>query len=172
MRARYAITFTALVVFFQMITVPADCARENSSLLCRQGEALALQGKISEAIDVFRKVTEISPYYALGHYGLGKAFLHLQGKREDAIKELRIAVELDPSLAKARFYLGMAYFFSDKYMPAIHAFSEAYRLDPGMIEALYNLGALYDIMEQPYHSNAWFGRYRDAQERIGSKRLF
>jgi len=151
---------------------PVIAARDNSTLLYKQGEALALQGKIPEAIGIFKKVTEISPYYALGHYGLGKAYLHLQGKRDDAVKELRKAAELDPGLAKVQFYLGMAYFFSDKLMPAVHAFAEAYRIDPSMIEALYNLGALYDIMDQPYHSNAWFERYRAARERLQSRRPF
>ena len=64
-------------------------------------------GKYADAADVFRKVIAISPWYALGHYGLGKTSLYLPGEMDDAIKELRTAVELDPELARAYFYLGM-----------------------------------------------------------------
>lgn len=168
MHVRFRISCIMLV----FLVFPAYAARENSTELYRQGENLARQGKYADAADVFRKVIAISPWYALGHYGLGKTSLYLPGEMDNAIKELRTAVELDSELARAYFYLGMAYYFSEKYMPAVHAFSEAYRLDPTMIEVLYNLGVLYDLMDKSYHSGKWFNRYIEARSRVGSKRPF
>jgi len=140
-------------------------AGENSSRLYAQGAAFAVQGKYDEAIDVFKEVIRLSPYYCLGHYGLGKAYLLSPGKLDDAIFHLERATQLDRRFARAHFYLGMAYLLKGKHVPAIHAFDAAYASDDTYIEALYNIGTIYDMMGKKLKAQIYFQRYYKHKKR-------
>lgn len=142
-----------------LVALPASAARENSTELYQKGARLAIDGQLDKAIIVFKRVVEISPYYCLGHYGLGKAYLHKYGMLDDAVKHLRTAVKLDRKLVKAHFYLGVAYFMAKKYVPAAGAFKSAYGYDDSYIEALYNLGVVYEIMEKTYEAKIYYDKY-------------
>ena len=120
---------------------------------------MAQSGDVSGSIPLFVRVTELSPSFVLGHYGLGKAYLRVDGRTEDAVKELKKAVECDRSFSKAWFYLGMAHTFSKDYANAIDAFQGAYRADRSCIEALYNIGAVFDIMGHSFKSKKFFNAY-------------
>jgi tetratricopeptide (TPR) repeat protein len=138
----------------------ADAAqRENSSELYRKGARLAIDGQLDKAILVFKKVVEVSPYYCLGHYGLGKAYLYKYGMMDEAIRHLKSSVKLDRKFVKGYFYLGIAYFMAKKYKLAASAFKSAYANDDTYIEALYNLGVVYEIMEDSYKSYVYFSKY-------------
>lgn len=138
--------------------------RENSSELYQKGAKLAIEGELDNAIPVFKKVIEISPYYCLGHYGLGKAYLYKSGMIYDAIRHLKTAVELDRKFVKGYFYLGMAYLMAKKYPQAGRAFKQAYSYDETYIEALFNLGVVYETMDRSFQSGFYFNKYLD--ERI------
>jgi tetratricopeptide (TPR) repeat protein len=133
---------------------------ENSSELCRQGFALASRGDIDNAIPLFERAAQLSPRFALAHYGLGKSYLYKPEKIKDAAKELRLAVDCDHKLARAYFYLGMAYMFLKKYDYSISAFYSAYTVDKTYKEALYNIGAVYDIMGHESKSMRFFREYQ------------
>jgi len=141
-------------------------SRENSSELYREGARLAMEGRLDEAIPVFRKVVEISPYYCLGYYGLGKACLYRGGMLDEAIRNLQTAVKLDRRLVRGHFYLGMAYFMARRYMDAAFSFKSAYAYDDTYIEALYNLGVVYEIIERDYDSKVYYGRYLDEKYKV------
>lgn len=157
-----------------MIAGPGAAAqpRESSSDLYRKGARLAIDGQLDKAIQVFSRVVEISPYYCMGHYGLGKAYLHKYGMINDAIRHLRTAVSLDRRYVKSYFYLGMAYFIAKKYTEAARAFKAAYDQDDTYIEALYNLGVVYEIMERSYQSSVYFSRYLGEKTREEEDILF
>lgn len=150
-----------LLTIFLILTateLPLHSAK-SSSALYREGAKQALNGQIDEAISKFLEAVRISPYYALGHYGLGKCYLYKQGRLEDAVKHLKKSTVLDKRNPKGFFYLGMAYLLSKKYIPAIHAFDEAYKQDKSYIEALYNIGVIYDIMRSHHRSSRYFEKY-------------
>ena len=134
-------------------------AAENSSLLYQKAAAMARSGDVSGAIPLFKRVTELSPAFVLGHYGLGKAYLCVDGRLDDAVRELKKAVLCDRKFAKSYFYLGMAYMFRKDYDWAIDSFRDAYLADKTFIEALYNIGALYDLMGHPYKSKKFYNDY-------------
>ncbi len=145
-----------IMCFFMVSQISA----ENSSKLYLDGEKLALSGKIDEAKKIFERTIELSPYYCMGHYGLGKVYLYDEYNMELAIKEFRAAVQLDQSFAKAHFYLGMAYMFDMKYVAAIKSFAEAYNKDKSYIEALYNIGVIYDLTGDSVKSAIFFEKYK------------
>lgn len=151
--------FAAALLAAILLAIPASAARENSTELYEKGARLAIDGQLDKAILVFKRVVEISPYYCMGHYGLGKAYLYKYGMLDDAVKHLKEAVELDRRLVRAHFYLGVAYFMSKKYLRAAGAFKSAYDYDDSYIEALYNLGVVYEIMEKTYEAKMYYDKY-------------
>ncbi len=151
------VAFVLLVCLFPALAGAAP--RENSSELYRQGARLAIDGQLDKAILIFKKVVEISPYYCMGHYGLGKAYLYKYGMTDDAVRHLKTSVKLDRKLVKGYFYLGLAYFMAKKYRHAASAFKSAYNYDDTYIEALYNLGVVYETIEQSYNSDLYFRKY-------------
>ncbi len=138
---------------------------ENSTELYIQAAALASNGEYEEAIEAFHKVIETSPYYALGHYGLGKVYLYYGDNMDSAIKELKLAIVLDDRLAKAHFYLGMAYYLNRNYAYAVSSYRRSYELDDRYLEALYNIGAIYDYMGHPSKSLLYYKKYLDEKQR-------
>ncbi len=145
---------------------------ENSTQIYRRGAALAEEGKLTEAVEIFKKVISTNRYYALGHYGLGKAYLYLPGKLDDAIIHLRRSVELDRRLSRGHFYLGMAYLLAKKLPRAAASFRTAYRLDNGLVEALYNLGVVFDKMENSYKAKYYYRLYLRRKYRKEEERIF
>ncbi len=140
-------------------------SRENSSELYQKGVSLAREGRIDEAIEVFQKTVSVSPYYSLAHYGLGRAYLYKEERLDDAIRHLRQSVTLERDFARGHFYLGMAYLLSREYVYALHSFREAYRHESTLIEALYNIGAIYDMMGKSYESLVYFRKYKEEKEK-------
>ena len=136
-------------------------SRESSSELYQKGARLAISGDLDSAIPVFRKVIGLSPSYCMGHYGLGKAYLYKHGRLNEAVKHLKASVQLDRKFVKGYFYLGIAYFLARNYLHAAQAFKTAYNLDDSYIEALYNLGVVYDIMDNKYASQVYFTKFFD-----------
>lgn len=156
MRSRY---FYTIIILLIVLSPSLLSSRENSTDLYKKGADFAENGKLDDAIKTFKQVIVKSPYYCLGHYGLGRAYLYKSGRLDEAVKHLRISVKLDRKLAKGYFYLGMAYFLSKKYTHAIHAFMKSYENDDRYIEALYNIGVIYDMMNQTYKSRVFYKRY-------------
>ncbi len=163
-----------LLFIFFIITVPdhAFPARKNSTELYREASKLAVSGKIDDAIPVFQESVKTNPYYSMGHYGLGKAYLHRKGKIRDGIRHLEKAVRLDKKNAKAYFYLGLGYYIDRKYVPSIHAFSLAYQRDSTYFEALYNIGAIYDIMGYEGKAMKYFDLFYVKKEKVDLDILF
>lgn len=155
-------------------TVPVILTGEpqNSSLLYNQAAEMAQSGNRKGAIPLFRKVIQLSPYYTKGHYGLGKALLYEGSTITEGIRHLKKAVSLDRRNSAAFFYLGMGYMLSKNYMMSIDSFQKAYQLDPNMTAALYNIGAVFDIMENKKQATSYFRKYLEKQRREDSDILF
>jgi tetratricopeptide (TPR) repeat protein len=161
----------ALIIL--LLTIPLSLhAGKNSSVLYREAAKLALAGKIDESIPVFKKSIEVNPYYSMAHYGLGKAYLYREGRIKDAIRSLERAVKLDYRNAKGYFYLGLGYLISKKYIMAVHAFDNAYRNDSSLFEALYNIGAAYDIMGYEGKANKYYDLFLLKKDKIDMDVLF
>lgn len=71
------------------------------------GNVLADDGQAEEAIDAFRRVTELLPTEEVAHYNLGWAYA-AAGRTREAVASFREAVRLKPDFADARYNLGLA----------------------------------------------------------------
>lgn len=134
-------------------------SRQNSTNLYKLAVKKAQEGKIDESIILFKQTIKLSPYYSLAHYGLGKAYLYRETQIDLAIKQLKVAATYDKKLAKANFYLGMALMLGKKYNSAIHEFKKCYKIDDTYIEALYNIGSIFDIIGDSFNSQKYFNLY-------------
>jgi len=70
------------------------------------GQAAAQQGRLSVAIQEFRKVTELQPNSAVGHAHLGDAYFQ-NGEYGAAIAELELALRLNPNMVDTHQTLGV-----------------------------------------------------------------
>lgn len=139
---------------------------QNSTQLYNNGVELAKSGNYIEAEKNFVNVIKMSPYYCLGHYGLGKVLMVYKKDLDAAEKEFKIAVKLDSKLSRGHFYLGMIYMFQKKYVYAIKSFWKSYETDDECIEALYNIGSIYDIMGHPFKSRFYYQKYYNEKNKV------
>jgi tetratricopeptide (TPR) repeat protein len=98
------------------------------------GMALALDGRIDEALAHFREALAIDPGRALSHYNIGFTLSH-QGKPGEAIGYLRESLRLHPADADAHFALGVALAATGERAGAARAFEESLALRPQDAEA-------------------------------------
>lgn len=156
---RSSLVFLALI---GTCLIPAGLplqSRQNSTELYSRAAAQARGGDIDGAVSAFREVLEVNEYYALGHYGLGRALLYKEEKLNEAIRHLRLSVTYDRRLARGHFYLGLAYMLAGKYENALHAFANAYEYDREILEALFNMAVIYDLMKVDYKADRYFQWY-------------
>jgi len=106
-------------------------------------EALAIQGKLSEAAAEYRTVLSLSPHLAGIHYELGE--LLLAGERgphtlDAAQREFEEELKIDPRSATAEYELGEMARQGRQWNEAIQHFQRAVTFDPQFAEALIGLG--------------------------------
>jgi tetratricopeptide (TPR) repeat protein len=134
-------------------------------MLYQDAAKTALSGDLDKAITAFKEVIDISPSYSLGYYGLGKAYLYKEGMLDDALLYLKLAVKFDKSLSKGYFYLGMAFLLKKRYSDAVNTFLTAFNQDKTMVETLYNIGAIYDMLQNSHMSKQYFEDYLTRKEK-------
>ncbi len=132
---------------------------ENSTFYYKKGVNEYRAGNFKGAEKSFIRAIELNPSYTLGHYGLGRVYLKQNGGSAESIKHLKRSVSLDPSFARGWFKLGIAEFLSEKYIDSLHSFNEAYKRDRTFIEALYNIGVVYDLLGDNYKAYVHYRQY-------------
>lgn len=149
--------FLYLIVF--LLASAGQVYAENSTFYYNKGIELFRAGNMDAAEDSFKKAIEINPSYTLGHYGLGRVYILRKGKVPDAIRHLKTSVALDAGFAKGWFKLGLAELVTGKYMDSLHSFREAYEIDKTIIESLYNIGVIYDLLGKEYKAFTYYRQY-------------
>jgi arylsulfatase A-like enzyme/Tfp pilus assembly protein PilF len=103
------------------------------------GIALADQGKVNEASEIFQRVLQTDPNNAPALQNLGIVAL----RRNDingAQSFLNRALELNPRLPLALNTLGVVYARQNDFAHAVDAWNRAVAIDPRQYDALYNIG--------------------------------
>lgn len=160
--------------------------REITNLLLK-GERYQLEGKFSEAEEIYREILKRDPQNSIAYHHLG--IMALQGGQNDlAGIFLKAASDLDPENVRFLIDLGTAYFSNQKLLEATRIYKKALELEPENFEALFNLGTVYleremfdeairyfdkAVVLMPYDPRAFIklsyslvqlGRYEEAEE--------
>lgn len=146
-------------ILFLLLFIQTELFAENSTFYYLKGVECYRAGDYSEAEQNFKRATEINPSYALGHYGLGRVYILRKGGAPDAIRHLKLSVSLDPGFVRGWFKLGIAELISGKLIESLHSFREAYNRDKTFIEALYNMGVVYDLLGDEYKAFTYYRHY-------------
>lgn len=99
-------------------------------------------GRISQAIETFKKGVEAYPAYWKNHFWMGR-LLFYQGQYAQAIGWMEQARDCNPLHYGPHTYLGLAYFKVGKLGLARKALEAAVRLSPARASARFNLGLVY-----------------------------
>jgi tetratricopeptide (TPR) repeat protein len=126
---------------------PPDAALESSrvpSLESAEGHnslglSLRMQGKLSEAIQSYRRAIELRPDSTDFHNNLGDA-LQEAGRLDDAIAAYRKALTLRPGSVEASYNLATALQESGNVEEAIETYRQTLRMAPTLPEAHMMLG--------------------------------
>ena len=124
---------------------------DKATDLANRGTDLLAEGKIEEAVAVYKEAARLSPEDEDMHYNLALA-LARQGKREAAQAEYLEALRIYPDYAEAHNNLGNLLVTDGKFDDAILHFKEALKIASDNASAHSNLGKALALQ----------GKYADA----------
>ena len=106
------------------------------------------EGKLSEAIEAFEKVLELSPDYLPGYALAGLYFLN--GEADRSIDVCNRAIKLDPDNSVRRINLAVSYQHKGNYAAAILNCQKAMELKPDIASFKIILSNIYAANEEYY----------------------
>lgn len=120
--------------------------KEFAKQLFIDASLLDLEGKYAEAILDYQEALKLDPSSGI-HYALGKDYLRLN-KLYSALEHGKKAVDLEPDNVEYLTMLGTIYNLSNQKDSAETIFKNILSIDSLNVNALYNLGNIYE-KEQP-----------------------
>jgi tetratricopeptide (TPR) repeat protein len=111
---------------------------DSSTAHLNYGTALAVEGKVDEAMVHFQKGVDLSPNNAQAHDDLGHAFL-VDGRIDEAIVQFQTALGDNANFPEAHFNLGYALLQKGRVDEAIAQFQQGEKLAPESALGHYNL---------------------------------
>ena len=147
------------IPIFLLLLIQTAVQGENSTFYYNKGVEFFKAGNMLEAENNFKLSVKANPSYTLGHYGLGRIYILQSEKIKDAVNHLKSSVSLDPDFAMGWFKLGLAELIAGKYIDALHSFDNAYKKDETLIESLYNMGVVYDLIGDEFKALTYYRLY-------------
>ena len=123
-----------------------------------QGETLASEGLIEEALARFEQALDAAPENPEVIEAVGRALLNL-GRLEEAEASFLDALELDPEWVAPRMGLAMVALARDEPFKIVHHLERAIEADSGYPDAYVELGRYYGFMGEPALAKATFERW-------------
>src|SRR5215212_4120843 len=123
-----------------------------------QGEILAGEGLIEEALARFEQALAAAPENPEVIEAVGRALLNLD-RLEEAEASFLDALELDPEWVGPRMGLAMVALARDEPFKIVHHLERAIEADPGYPDAYVELGRYYGFMGEPALAKATFERW-------------
>ena len=124
----------------------------------QQGETLASEGLIEEALSRFEQALEAAPGNPEVIEAVGRALLNLD-RLEEAEASFLDALELDPEWVAPLMGLAMVALRRDEPFKIVHYLERAIEADPEYPDAYVELGRYYSIMGEPALAKATFARW-------------
>jgi len=123
-----------------------------------QGEILAGEGLIEEALARFEQALAAAPENPEVIEAVGRALLNLD-RLEEAEASFLDALELDPEWVGPRMGLAMVALRRDEPFKIVHHLERAIETDPEFPDAYVELGRYYGTMAEPALAKATFERW-------------
>ena len=123
-----------------------------------QGETLAGEGLIEEALSRFEQALEAAPENPEVMEAVGRALLNLD-RLEEAEASFLAALELDPEWVAPRMGLAMVALRRDEPFKIVHYLERAIEADPEYPDAYVELGRYYGFMGEPALAKTTFERW-------------
>ena len=123
-----------------------------------QGETLAGEGLIEEALGRFEQALAAAPENPEVMEAVGRALLNLD-RIEEAEASFLGALELDPEWVAPRMGLAMVALRRDEPFKIVHHLERAIEADPEYPDAYVELGRYYGFMGEPALAKATFERW-------------
>jgi len=147
---------------------------ERNYLACNNlGLVLFREGKIPQAIALYREAIGMNPGFSQAHNNLGVA-LAVRGDGREAERSFRRALALDPRNSKALANLGLAFLRAGRSREAEEAFREVLKGRSGDERAHYNLGLAlmargkkHEAMREFSRALELHPRYAEAHNNLG-----
>src|ERR687890_29522 len=141
------------------LRVPSDLMRTmDYDEYLEQGETLASEGLVEEALWRFEQALEAAPENPEVIEAVGRALLNL-GRLEGAEASFLDALELDPEWVAPRMGLAMVALRPDEPFKIVHHLERAMEADPEYPDAYVELGRYYGAMAEPALAKATFERW-------------
>ncbi len=123
-----------------------------------QGETLAEEGLVEEALSRFEQALEAEPDNPEAMEAVGRALLNL-GRLEEAEEKFTGAMRLDPEWAAPRMDLAYLAMRRDEPFKIVHYLERAIEADPEFPDAYVELGRYYGLMGEAGLARATFERW-------------
>ncbi len=160
----------ALTVFQQLIE-----EEESAEVYYNIGYIKTAQAQYGEAIEAFRKATQLDRLYAKAFKAMGRVYQTL-GKAQDAEKYLQKAAdiymskekdedaeqilteiqEINPETINVYNSLGVICRRRGDFIGALKHYSRALKIHPNEPHIYYNIGKLYIYMKEPQKAKTYF----------------
>ncbi|MDP8939710.1 MAG: tetratricopeptide repeat protein [Actinomycetota bacterium] len=124
----------------------------------QQGETLAEEGLVEEALSRFEQALEAAPGNPEAIEAVGRALLGLD-RLEEAEESFLGALELDPEWSAPWMGLAMLAMRREEPFKVVHFLERAIEADPEYPETYVELGRYYGLVREPELARATFGRW-------------
>jgi tetratricopeptide (TPR) repeat protein len=139
----------AEVAYMKAIEIrPKDWTAHNSL-----GGFYYRAGKNEEAVEAWKKVTELAPDVSTGYSNLGVVNFMRFERWRDAINFFERALQVDSSNYRTYKNLGVAYYYDGLYERSAQAYERSLKLNPKDYGVLGGLGAAYREMGSQKFAN-------------------
>jgi tetratricopeptide (TPR) repeat protein len=125
-----------------------DTLKKNPGAWMAQGNLATIlfrEGKLDEAIELYKENIRLQPLSPEIHYDLALAYVR-KNQKSLAIEHFQQAIQQNPAILKARMELAKLLLAQQNSEGAIFQFQEVLRLDKNHFEAHYNLGSILGNM--------------------------
>ena len=124
----------------------------------QQGETLAEEGLVEEALSRFEQALEAAPGNPESIEAVGRALLSLD-RLEEAEASFLNALTLDPDWSAPRIGLAMVAMRREEPFKVVHHLERAIEADPEHPDTYVELGRYYGLVQEPGLARDTFGRW-------------
>jgi len=114
------------------------------------GRAFREAGRLTEAIEEFKRAIALNSQFPGAHYNLGLAYLWNEGGSAvtNAEEEFKIELVANPNDFFSNYYLGITCIFQRRWEPAIDFLTTASRIQPNNPDPYFQLGQVYQELQK------------------------